>query len=321
MHASSFELNSPEPDGCFDRAEVDPAGVIRIVGWFTGPVSRVPEIALDGEKLSFLQHYRVGRPDVENAITDLTMRQPGVIFEYLVPPAAAGYTFHTLSIKFPNGSQAHFQGDFAFLYPHYRELLTTDCIYHRDNIYCSGPPNTTVHPELMALAKTLPGPILDFGCGSGALVAALKELGVEARGLELNRKEIRNCLNPLVRSQISLYDGTFPLKMSASAFRSVFCSEVLEHIENPRAAVKEISRLASEQAIFTVPDASAIPIGYRHTLAPWHVLEGTHVNFFNQKSLYKLLKPFFSKIEFGRTGGCPINDSHIFTSLVAFCNK
>jgi hypothetical protein len=85
--------------------------------------------------------------------------------------------------------------------------------------------------------------------------------------------------------------------------------------------VKEIARLASEQAIFTVPDISAIPVGFRHSVVPWHLLEGTHVNFFNQTSLHQLLKPFFAEVEFGRIGACAINDSRFFTSLVAFCKK
>lgn len=321
MQAVSFELNTPQPDGCFDRVEVDPSGLVRIIGWSRGSVSGKPTVSLDGKKLTFLQHYRLARPDVELAAESITARQPGVVFEYLVEASMTGRNFHNLFVELPTGSRHSFPGSFNFLSPHYSDLFATDRVLHRDRIYGSGPSNPSVHPEVLALAKTLPGPIFDFGCGSGALIAELKNSGIEASGLELDTKEIRRSIKADAKSAITLYNGKLPLNLPARAFTSVFCSEVLEHIPDPYAAVKEISRLASEQAIFTVPDISAIPIGFRHSLVPWHLLEGTHVNFFTQASLHQLLKPFFAAIEFGRIGGCRMNDSQFFTSLVAFCRK
>lgn len=319
MQAVSLELNTPQPDGFFDRAEIDPCGLVRVIGWLRGSVSGKPKVALDGEKLAFLQHYRLARPDVELAAENLSVRNAGVVFEYLVDASMTGRNFEILSIELPTGSRHEFAGDFNFFSPHYRDLFSTDGVFHRDGIYGCGPSNPAVHPEVLALAKTLPGPIFDFGCGSGALIAELKSSGIEAHGLELDTKEIRRSIKPEVKSSITLYDGKLPLKLPARSFTSVFCSEVLEHIPDPHSAVKEISRLASEQVIFTVPDISAIPIGFRHSLVPWHLLEGTHVNFFTQTSLHRLLKPFFANVEFGRIGGCRMNDSQFFTSLVAFC--
>jgi len=319
--AASFDLNCPEQDGFFDRIELDPAGLIRITGWLRGPVSQAPKIALDQEKISLLQHYRLNRPDVNSAEQNVTARQPGVVFEYLVASSMVDRSFRTLAVQLPGGAEFQFECEFTFLSPHYRELFTSDDVYHRDRIYGSGPSNPVVHPEVLTLAKMLPGPVLDFGCGSGALIAELKNFGTEARGLELDSEVIRKSLKPEVKSAIILYGGNLPLNFPAKAFASVFCSEVLEHIPDARGAVREIARLAAKEVIFTVPDISAIPLGFRHSLVPWHLLEGTHVNFFTQESLYGLLKPFFSKIEFSRIGASSMNDSLFFTSLVAFCSK
>ncbi len=293
MHAASFDLNKPEPDGFFDRAEVDPAGILRIVGWLRGPVSRVPKLALDGEKLSFLQHYRLARPDVHTTAQAIEVSQPGVVFEYLIAPSMVGRNFQMLLIQLPSGSEIELAGEFAFLYPHYRDLFTSDHVFHRKEIYGSGPSNPVANPEVLALAKMLPGPILDFGCGSGALIAELRDLGTEAHGLELDTEMIRLSIKPQVKSAITLYDGRLPLDLPDRAFTSVFCSEVLEHIPDYQAAVGEIARLASREVIFTVPDASAIPLGFRHSLVPWHLLEGTHVNFFNQNSFTCLTQAIF----------------------------
>ena len=321
VYAISFDLNRSQPDGYLDRVEVDPAGLVRILGWFKGDFFRAPTLLLDQEDIPFLQHYRFPRPDVVSAVRDVSVPQPGVVFEYLVDQSFVGRKFERLSVVFPNNSKKQFHGEFVFLCPHYRDLLASDHVYRRNHIYGSGLPNASVHPEVLAIAESLRGPVLDFGCGSGVVVATLLNAGTQAHGLELDTEIIRQSIPPPVKSAITLYDGTLPLDLPDRAFTSVFCSEVLEHIPDFHGAVREISRLASEQAVFTVPDMSAVPIGFRHSLVPWHLLEGTHVNFFNQQSLACVLKPFFSKIEFSRIGACSINDSRVFTSIVALCTK
>jgi ubiquinone/menaquinone biosynthesis C-methylase UbiE len=175
----------------------------------------------------------------------------------------------------------------------------------------------------LELAKHLPGPLLDFGCGRGVLVGELRRSGVDARGLELDTQKIRDAIagQDVQAYPITLYDGSFPAPFRDGEFRSVMCSEVLEHIPEYQAAIRDIARIASDRVVFTVPDASAIPVGFRHGLVPWHLMEATHVNFFNQENLKSALQPHFSKIEFGRVGGCRFNESTFFVSLAAMCVK
>ncbi|MDQ2839462.1 MAG: class I SAM-dependent methyltransferase [Acidobacteriota bacterium] len=173
----------------------------------------------------------------------------------------------------------------------------------------------------MELAKELDGPVLDFGCGRGALVAELRRAKIEAYGLELESEVIKKSVPAELSDLITLYDGSLPSPFADKRFRSVVCSEVLEHIPNYLAAIEDIARLASEKVLFTVPDASAIPLGFRHGSVPWHLMEATHVNFFNQESLGHLLKPYFSKVEFGRIGLLRLNDSSYYVSLAAMCAK
>jgi hypothetical protein len=93
----------------------------------------------------------------------------------------------------------------------------------------------------------------------------------------------------------------------------------LEHIPDYQSAIKDIARLSTGKVILTVPDASAIPVGFHHGAVPWHLLEGTHVNFFTQESLKRALQPHFSQIEFGRIGLARFDDSTYYVSLVAAC--
>ena len=232
-----------------------------------------------------------------------------------------GPRYRALTVQLKTGESFSFEVDLTFLYPDYRSLLNSTEVLHRYHIYGSGPPNIDVHPHVVELAKRLPGPVLDFGCGRGALIRELLNSGIEAYGLEIDSEILRGCIPEEHRRLITLYNGSLPSPFGDAQFRSVVCSEVLEHIPDYQAAIQDIARLASEQALFTVPDASAIPIGFRHGSVPWHLMEATHVNFFNQESLAHALKPHFSDIEFGRIGQSRFNDSPYYVSLAALCRK
>lgn len=313
-----FPISRPALGGFIDWIQVDPSGVISIVGWHQGEFDekRAPAVSIDGEVVPFLQQFRVVRKDVATA------GQAGLVWEYLLPEARIGDS-SILEIDFgwKGGGKTRFEADLRFLNPHHRGLLDSVKVLHREHIYGPGPPNISIHPDVLDLAKQLKGPVLDFGCGRGLLVEKLRESGIESHGLELDSPIIRECLTEARAANITLYDGTFPAPLESGRFASVICSEVLEHIPEYEAALREIARLAGERATFTVPDASAIPLGYRHGAVPWHLLESTHCNFFTQQSLKRALQPHFSKIEFGRVGGAHFNDTPYYVSLAAICVK
>jgi SAM-dependent methyltransferase len=323
MQSTSFALGRPFGPGVLDRIEIDPCGIVRVIGWSKTRFDPrlVPRIALDAENVPFLQHYRVPRTDVVDSVSDVSSSQLGLVLEYLLPESLALRRFESISVVLNDGARCSFKGPFEFVNPHYRGLFDAEQVYHRENIYGCGPPNQTVNPATLALARGLNDPILDFGCGSGVLVQELQALGLQAHGLELGSKMIRESLRPGLSSSITLYDGQFPSPFPSGSFKSVFCSEVLEHIPDFEAALADIARLTTERAIFTVPDASVIPIGFRHNIVPWHLLEGTHVNFFTQTSFMRVLQPHFSTIEFGRLGPSNVNDTFFHVSLVATCLK
>jgi SAM-dependent methyltransferase len=307
------------PEWFIDTLEIDLAGIVQVRGWshaaFT-PKQNVGVFA-NSERLSLLQTFRYPRPDVPlNGHPGAV--QTGLMLEYAIPDELLG---REVFIKLDFGAGAVSGGPYRFVNAHYRPLFDTDQVFHRAQIYGSGLPNTFVHPDILAVAKDLRGPILDFGCGRGALMLPLLEQGLEVRGLELESRRWPQAIPAELERLITLYDGSFPVSFEDSQFRSVVCSEVLEHMPDYQSAVAEIARITSETALFTVPNASAIPLGFRHGAVPWHLLESTHVNFFSQKSLEKVLAPHFRHIEFGRIGAATMNDSAYFVSLMALCSK
>ncbi len=319
--ASSFAIAQPALGGFVDSIEVDPCGIIRITGWLKSDFDTrsAPSIRLDGQSVPFLQFFRFRRPDVVWAERTLPLHA-GLALDYLVPEPMIGRA-SVLELDLDENRRLRFNADFGFINPDYRPLFNAREVFHREHIYGSGAPNKIASSEVVEVARALPGPLLDFGCGRGVLIGELRRLGTEAYGLELDTELIRSSIPSETKSIVTLYNGSFPSPFEDGCFRSVICSEVLEHIPDYQSAIADIARIATEQVVFTVPDASAIPLGFRHGAVPWHLMESTHINFFNQQSLEFALRPSFSKMEFGRTGWCQFNDSPYYVSLMALCWK
>jgi SAM-dependent methyltransferase len=320
---SSYLLNQVLSEGVYDKLEIDASGLFRVIGWFKGEVrpELIPALYIDQHRVPFLHQYRVPRPDLAQSGESLSRIQPGIVLEYLLPEQLCSQVFQSVFFRLNNYADVKLDGPFQFQSPDYRLLFNSGQVYHREHIYGSGPPNRHIHPDVLALAKQLPLPMLDFGCGAGALMAELKASGMEIQGLEMESAPFVSSIASELARFMTFYNGSFPSPFPSGSFRSVFCSEVLEHIPDYQGAIREIARLATEKAIITVPDGSGIPLGSRHRLLPWHLLEGTHVNFFSQTSLEAALRPYFSQIDFGRIGGCRMNDTTFYVSLVAVCRK
>lgn len=298
--------------GHVDSARVHGDRVLSVVGWardldaFRSAVS----VQVGGERLRVAHAFRVFRPDVPGPAADASGFM-GAIVEWVLPEAGGeaiieAHGRRLAALPVPPGPA-----------PAYPTLRDGAAIWHRDQIYGSGPPVHEVLHESLALALTLPEPVLDFGCGGGALVRALRAHGREAYGLELDHPRIHQHLLPEVRPFVILYDGTGPAPFPRGHFAAVACCEVLEHLPDPASAVDELARLARQAILVTVPDLSAVPRGFRHGVVPWHLLESTHVNFFTQQALEALLAPYARRLDIARVGEVRCGPLSFHTSIAA----
>ena len=188
---------------------------------------------------------------------------------------------------------------YCTLWPPYWRVYGAEQVLNRADIYRSGPP-ADADPVVVDLVSQLIGSrVLDFGCGNGDLVSKLRARGHDAVGIEMDRAEIREDLGRKDRGAdvahyITLYEGNLPLPYPDKSFDSVTAIEVLEHVSDPHFVARELMRIARSSIFVTVPDMACIPFSYPTNTVPWHLLEGSHVNFFTALSLASIFRPAFA---------------------------
>jgi 2-polyprenyl-3-methyl-5-hydroxy-6-metoxy-1,4-benzoquinol methylase len=181
-------------------------------------------------------------------------------------------------------------------------------VLHRENIYGSGPPTEQPSPEAVRLVLDhLPSQssIVDVGCGAGAFAPELIKAGHKWLGLE----QSDHCITLLERRQLPYrkLQNAYPrFPCLDREFDHALCIEVLEHVENPEFFLSEIARVIRGRALFSVPNLEVVPFLNDWEVAPWHLLEADHKNFFTRTSLRELLNKYFSRVEVFSYGEHPL---------------
>jgi SAM-dependent methyltransferase len=133
------------------------------------------------------------------------------------------------------------------------------------------------------------GPVvLDLGCGLGGYTKALSERGLDARGIDVSPEYVERARSLGVEAD--LYDGA-RLPYDDDSFDTVAMLEVLEHLEDPAALLREARRVARRGVLVSVPnstqDFGKVPVEFSH------MLDVDHRQFFTETSLRELLDGVF----------------------------
>lgn len=119
------------------------------------------------------------------------------------------------------------------------------------------------YSTLLSLIKPLnPKTVLDAGCGEGFTLnkLMLNKIGQNIEGVEYSKEaiDLGNKLFPKAKiKQGSIYE----LPYKDRSFDLVVCTEVLEHLENPAKALKEIVRVSKKNLIISVPNEPFFMLG------------------------------------------------------------
>ncbi|MBI2028478.1 MAG: methyltransferase domain-containing protein [Candidatus Levybacteria bacterium] len=118
--------------------------------------------------------------------------------------------------------------------------------YLIDNFYSS----------LVSLIKPLnPKTVLDAGCGEGFTMNNLikNNIGENVEGIEFSEETItigKKLFPDLKIKRGSIYSIPYPNNF----FDLVVCTEVLEHLDSPQRALKEILRISTKDVVISVPN-------------------------------------------------------------------
>ena len=183
---------------------------------------------------------------------------------------------------------------------HFGVLLDrqTTAIQRHDNIFAVGPSQSEGSGELAALLRRYRGPpprqLSDVGCGLGSYGRGLRAEGYNWLGVEVSAGDCAE-LTRLGLPHRHVDGHTLPF--ADASFDAALCIEVLEHIAEPRAFLREVQRVAPRQLIVSVPNCELLGYLWDHLATPWHMLEATHTNFFTRWSLAALLREFYPQVE------------------------
>lgn len=97
--------------------------------------------------------------------------------------------------------------------------------------------------------------ILDAGCGEGFFTRYVAERNPNASvtGTDLSEDAINYASKHFGTAAKFSAANIFALPFEDNAFEVVICSEVLEHLETPAAALSEVVRVASRGVVLSVP--------------------------------------------------------------------
>jgi SAM-dependent methyltransferase len=130
--------------------------------------------------------------------------------------------------------------------------------------------------------------VLDLGCGVGGYSRALADRGFAMRALDVNPEYVERARSLGVEAAV--YDGE-RLPLEDGSVDTVILLEVLEHLEDPGALLREARRVARENVLVTTPNCSQdfgeVPVEFSH------MLDMDHRQFFTETSLRGLLDDVF----------------------------
>ncbi|MFA6005341.1 MAG: UMP kinase [Patescibacteria group bacterium] len=117
-----------------------------------------------------------------------------------------------------------------------------------------------------------PKTLLDVGCGTGELVRMLRQMGVDAKGLEISKEAI-DLSDKAVRPFLQYGDVTKKTSITDGAYDMVVSFDVLNHIERQdmKHVVAECARIARRMVLHKIYTRENSLYEFFHTPDPSHV--------------------------------------------------
>jgi len=128
--------------------------------------------------------------------------------------------------------------------------------------------------------------VLDFGCGHAIFLDLLQNIANETYGIEKDKKLFNDFY---INKEHKIYEDLKDIKTGTIDITVSF--DVIEHLENPKAILKEINRVmkSNGEIYFGVPNQNDFLKRIENTYLPFFYHKA-HLLYFNEKSFSKLLE-------------------------------
>ncbi len=157
--------------------------------------------------------------------------------------------------------------------------------------------NNFTYRELIKILRPLLSKVknvLDIGCGVGAVDFYLATKGKNVTGIEISKQAIelakKNTQMFNLDKKITFINATFPSKISGNKYDLVIFSEVIEHLDDDKKALRDIRKVlkAGGFLVITTPSKNA-PL-YRMGMLKEFDKQVGHVRRYTSENLTKLVK-------------------------------
>jgi SAM-dependent methyltransferase len=129
---------------------------------------------------------------------------------------------------------------------------------------------------------------LDVGCATGALLAALRDAGWEARGVEISEAQARYGEG---RYGLPIFAGTLEAAaFPAASFDLVHASHLIEHLNSPASFLDEAARILAPGGLLALTTPNADGFQARLLGRRWRSAIYDHLYLFSLRTLRALLE-------------------------------
>lgn len=130
--------------------------------------------------------------------------------------------------------------------------------------------------------------VLDVGCATGALLAALRDKGWEPQGVEISAAQASY---GSYRYGLPIFAGTLEAAVfPARSFDLVHASHLIEHLNSPAVFLDEAVRVLAPGGILALTTPNADGLQARLLGAEWRSAINDHLYLFSRRSLRALLE-------------------------------